>query len=150
MIMHIGVDPGKSGAICSVDEFGFPDVITKADATIRDIWKSLSEVSINHSCKAAIELVNSMPNQGVASTFRFGESYGMLVGLLTAAEVPFIRVRPTAWCKELGLKRKQNESNTNWKNRHKQLAQELFPEMEITHATADALLIAEYCRRKNK
>lgn len=36
----------------------------------------------------------------------------------------------------------------NKKNRHKAKAQQLFPAWHITHATADALLIAEYARRK--
>jgi len=148
-ILYLGIDPGKSGAICSVDVYGNPEIVVKADATNRDMWKALSDVSIDHKCRAVIELVNAMPNQGVASTFRFGESFGILLGLLTAAEIPFERVRPSLWCKEFGLKRRNGESGTDWKNRHKQLAQEMFPGIGITHATADALLIAEYCRRKN-
>lgn len=150
MILYLGIDPGKSGSICSVDVSGGPGIVVRADETYRDMWKGLSEIAANHSCRATIELVNAMPNQGVSSTFKFGESFGVLLGLLTAAEIPFQRVRPTQWCKEFGLKRKSNESNTDWKNRHKQLAQELFPDAEITHATADALLLAEYCRRTNK
>jgi len=35
------------------------------------------------------------------------------------------------------------------KNVSKRRAQELFPEIKITHAIADALLIAEYARRTN-
>ena len=150
MFLFLGVDPGKSGAICSIDHFGNPEVITRADATYRDMWKSLSALSEDNKCKSYIELVHAMPNQGVASTFKFGESYGVLLGLLTAAEVPFERVRPSVWCKELGLKKASGESKSEWKNRHKVLAQELFPGIKVTHATADALLIAEYCRRKNK
>ena len=148
-ILYLGIDPGKSGAICSVDVYGNPEVITKASETNRDMWKAISDIAIVHKCRAVIEQVSAMPNQGVASTFRFGESFGVLLGLLTAAEIPFERVRPSLWCKEFGLKRKQGESGTEWKNRHKQLAQELFPGIATTHAIADALLIAEYCRRKN-
>ena len=144
---YLGIDPGKSGSICGVDSFGNAEVITKTDKTYRDIWNNLKEVG---DCIAVIELVNAMPNQGVVSTFKFGESFGLLLGLLTAASIPFEKVRPTVWCKELGLKRGKGESNTDCKNRHKQLAQELFPDVDVTHATADALLIAEYCRRKNK
>lgn len=150
MSIYLGVDPGKSGAICSVDSHGFPDIVIKADQTNRDICKALKDTAEHNNVrKAVIESVSAMPNQGVASTFKFGESFGVLLGLLTASEIPFERVRPSVWCKEFGLKRKLNESNTDWKNRHKQLAQELFPGISITHATADALLIAEYCRRKN-
>lgn len=147
--IYLGIDPGKSGAICSVNLFGFPETITRLNVTSRDIWNKLSDISVDHQCVAIIELVNAMPNQGVASTFKFGESFGLLLGFLTASGIPFERVRPSVWCKSMGLKRKDKESNTDWKNRHKQLAQELFPDIEITHANADALLIAEYCRRTN-
>tara|TARA_E500000331_G_C17071391_1_gene632766 strand:+ start:219 stop:665 length:447 start_codon:yes stop_codon:yes gene_type:complete len=148
MIDHyLGIDPGKSGAICSIDSGGNATVVTKTDKTYRDIWNKLNGIG---DCVAVIELVNAMPNQGVVSTFKFGESFGLLLGLLTAAGISFERVRPAVWCKEFGLKKKKEESNTDWKNRHKQLAQELFPDVDVTHATADALLIAEYCRRKNK
>jgi hypothetical protein len=34
------------------------------------------------------------------------------------------------------------------KNVSKRRAQELFPQLKVTHATADALLIAEYGRRQ--
>jgi hypothetical protein len=37
--------------------------------------------------------------------------------------------------------------NDDKKQRNKAKAEELFPGQRITHATADALLIAEYCRR---
>ena len=36
---------------------------------------------------------------------------------------------------------------TEKKNRHKDKAALYFPEIAITHAIADALLISEYCRR---
>ena len=147
MTVYLGVDPGKSGAICYVDDLGHAELVVRTSETYRDIWQNVSDLAQSDRCVACIEQVNSMPGQGVASTFKFGESFGLLLGLLTAAEIPFERVRPAAWCKEFGLKRKPNESNTEWKNRHKQLAQELFPDASITHANADALLIAEYCRR---
>jgi len=36
------------------------------------------------------------------------------------------------------------------KNVSKRKAQELFPSMKVTHASADALLIAEYGRRMSQ
>jgi hypothetical protein len=146
---YIGVDPGKSGAICAINSNGDACVVVKTDKSYEKIWSKLLWYGI-HDCEAVVESVNSMPGQGVASTFKFGESFGMLLGLMTASGIPFEKVRPAVWCKELGLKREKGESNTDWKNRHKQLAQKIFPDVDITHATADALLIAEYCRRTNK
>ncbi len=148
---YIGIDPGKSGAICAIDSSGNAWVVVKTDKPYKEIYHELWYATcIKGECFAAIELVHAMPGQGVASTFKFGESFGMLLGLLAVTDVEFEKVRPAVWCKEFGLKKGEEESNTDWKNRHKQLAQELFPDVDVTHATADALLIAEYCRRKNK
>jgi len=84
-----------------------------------------------------------MPGQGVASSFKFGQGYGSLEMALTAAGIPFERVTPQKWQKALGCLTKGQ------KNVSKRKAQELFPTMKVTHATADALLIAEWGRRQN-
>jgi hypothetical protein len=57
---------------------------------------------------------------------------------LTAAGIPFERVRPQAWQKTMGCMSKGDKNVTKSK------AQELFPSMKITHAIADSLLIAKY------
>ena len=79
---------------------------------------------------------------GVKSAFTFGEGFGWLCMALTAAGIPWRTVRPQAWQKELGCLTKGD------KNVSKRKAQALFPELTITHATADALLIAEWLRRQ--
>ena len=146
---YLGVDPGNSGSICAIDLRGQATVVTKTGKSYAHIWDRLFQPRFDNSI-AVIESVHAMPGQGVSSTFKFGQSFGMLLAMLTAANIPYIEVTPVTWCKELGLKKGKGESNTDWKNRHKQLAQEIFPDVDITHATADALLIAEYCRRTNK
>ena len=142
----IGVDPGGSGAIVFI-ETRIDDVwFVKCKETEGDLHGALT---LSHEPSfAMIEKVSSMPGQGVSSTFKFGQSYGFLRGLLIAHEIPFETVTPGKWQKEFGLIRKdKNESGTDKKNRHKARAQELFPSVKVTHANADALLIAEYCRR---
>jgi hypothetical protein len=85
--------------------------------------------------------------QGVKSAFTFGQNYGHLIMALIAAGIPFERVTPRKWQGEFGLLKKPGETDTQKKNRHKQRAAELFPTFRMTHAIADACLIAEYCRR---
>jgi hypothetical protein len=63
---------------------------------------------------------------------------------LTAAGIPFERVTPQKWQKAMGCMTKGD------KNVSKRRAQELFPQLKITHAIADALLIAEYGRKQNQ
>ena len=78
---------------------------------------------------------------GVKSAFTFGQGLGRLEMALTAAGIPFERDRPQAWQKEMKC------MSGGDKNITKRRAQELFPSLKITHANADALLIAEYGRR---
>ena len=96
---------------------------------------------------AYIEKVSSSPQMGVTSAFTFGRGYGFLRGLLTAYNYPFEEVLPRKWQASFGMKKGKDESNTQWKNRLKGKAQQLFPHLKVTLATADALLIAEYGRR---
>jgi hypothetical protein len=61
--------------------------------------------------------------------------------MLVAAGLPFELVSPAMWQRAMGC------LSGGDKNVTKRKAQELFPDLYITHATADALLIAEYGRR---
>ena len=119
----------------------------KMPRTLRDLWTLLDSLKYDVDL-AFIEKVSAMPKQGVSSTFKFGYSAGALEMALVAAGIPYRFVTPVKWCGALGLRKKPGESNTNWKCRHKALAQSLFPQLKITHANADALLIAEYGRRE--
>ena len=85
-----------------------------------------------------------MPGQGVASSFKFGQGFGHLEMALTASGIPHTYVAPQKWQKELQCLTKGD------KNVSKARAQQLFPHIKVTHAIADALLIAEYCRRTIK
>ena len=60
---------------------------------------------------------------------------------LTAAEIPFDIVVPRKWQAALSCLSGGNKNIT------KQRAQQIFPNVKVIHANADALLMAEYCRR---
>jgi crossover junction endodeoxyribonuclease RuvC len=144
-MLFLGIDPGKSGAIAVLG----PDWVDtiKLDNTERDIWEFLTSDTRYAAddgqipCFAMLEQVHSMPGQGVASMFKFGQSYGFLRGILIASNIPFETVTPAKWQGVLGCRSKGDKNVTKAK------AQELFPSEKVTHATADALLLAEYCRR---
>jgi hypothetical protein len=100
---------------------------------------------------AVIEKVHAMPGNGVSGMFKFGMSYGGLRMALIAAGIPFEEVQPRAWQKAMGIPpRSKTESGTQWKNRLKAKAQQLYPAEKVTLAVADALLIATYCQRKQE
>lgn len=144
----IGIDPGQSGGVAWIQD-GKP-CVEKMPETLQDLWGLITDISntVREStrhldCVAYLEQVHSSPQMGVKSSFTFGNGYGHLEMALTAAGIPFERVSPQNWQKALGCLTKGN------KNVSKRKAQELFPQMKVTHATADALLIAEYGRRNN-
>jgi Holliday junction resolvasome RuvABC endonuclease subunit len=149
---YIGIDPGEGGGIAVIemldDKAGsyvqdrvLSHVFTHKlkGATERDVWHMLAGVEPGF---AIIEQVHSSPQMGVCSSFTFGKSYGFLRGILTATGIPFDEVSPQKWQKAMGCMTKGN------KNVSKAKAQQLFPHLKVTHAIADALLLAEYARRE--
>lgn len=76
--------------------------------------------------------------------FQFGQNYGTLRTSLHAVGIPFDEVLPKTWQKFIGVVKQKGEDKTSWKNRLKAKAQQLFPNIHVTLATADALLIARY------
>ena len=143
----IGIDPGQSGGIAWTHEDGMR--VEKMPDTIQGVWELVSHIVDNTAqiyrhteFKAYLEQVHSMPGQGVSSSFKFGNGFGHLEMALTAAGIPFERVTPQRWQKAMVCMTKGD------KNVSKRRAQELFPSLKITHAIADALLIAEYGKRE--
>ena len=150
---YIGIDPGGSGGIAIIgyarsyiaDRRGpkIPPLEFTThkfkDATERDVWYMLAGLDPGF---AVIEAVHSSPQMGVKSSFTFGKSYGFLRGILTASGIPFDEVSPQKWQKAMGC------LTGGDKNKSKQKAQQLFPHLKVTHAIADALLLAEFCRRE--
>lgn len=142
--LYIGCDPGKSGAIAVLTADGRVVVVVRLDTTEHDIVESLRMVIEGRTCRATLERVSAMPKQGVSSTFKFGASYGFLRGMLVALQIPFEEVTPQKWQQAMKCR------SGGDKNVTKAAAQRKWPKENIVHATADALLIAEYCRQNAK
>lgn len=150
----IGIDPGGTGGGIAVINGTNPQTYktTAMPTTVRDLVDWLAQFA-GPSTWAFIEEVHSFPGQGVSSTFAFGQNYGELRGVLSALSkttgMRWQTVGPKEWQSALKLRKKgKEESKTQWKNYLKGVAQQMFPLADVTLKTADALLLAEYCRRK--
>jgi len=138
--LFIGIDPGKSGGICATN--GTISICSKCPGTVADMVGVLSAMlDIDSNPMCVIESVHSMPGQGVASTFTFGTNYGMWLGILASLQVPYIQVTPSKW---MGIYGARPKDKTARKNHLKHLAQQRYPKLSITLATADAVLLAHY------
>lgn len=134
----MGIDPGKTGAIAFLDDSGrFVDVFDFIDA-FGPLAERRSDVAF-----CFLEEVHSMPGQGVASTFSFGENFGWWKGVLTAFGIPFRTIRPQDWQKNLVPKKTSSEKPGLY------VARQMFPEAPLgrkkDHNRADAILIAKVC-----
>lgn len=138
--LFIGIDPGKGGGIAATT--GDLSIATKCPGTVADMADLLDKlVDMGEKPFAIIESVHSMPGQGVKSTFTFGQGYGSWLGILAALRIPYMQVSPQKWMKHYGTMPKVKKDR---KNHLKHLAQQRYPELPITLATSDAVLLCHY------
>ena len=152
--LYIGIDPGESGGIAGLNGEGRVVLIEAMPPTDADILRVLRVMlaSVHDpDAFAVVERVGASPQMGVSSAFKFGGSARAVRMALTAVGIPYDQVLPTKWQTLLSCRTGGGElgkrSATEAKNITKRRAQELWPERRITHNVADALLLAEYCRR---
>lgn len=142
----LGIDPGQAGGMAIIDNGTLVECVAmpSTEHDINDFFERNKDVDV-----AYLEQVHSMPQQGVASTFKFGVSYGFLRGILVANKIPFEDVTPMKWQKALGMNAKKGETKIKHKNDLKGKAQQLFPKQKFTLKNCDAALIAYYGYKKN-
>lgn len=146
----IGIDPGKHGGIAVIDESGGVVEVAKMPDTPQDLLELLERYKDGTVC--VLERVGGMPGNAANAMFNFGKGYGHLQMALLALHIPTVDVTPNKWEKHYQLGSSGKYTKTEWKNRLKAKAQQLFPHLgkKITLATCDALLIAEYGRQTIK
>ena len=84
------------------------------------------------------------PGQPGSAMFKFGRNLGVIQGIAAALRFRVEMVRPQKWQTALGLGNSRGMTKTEWKNKLKAKAQQLYPNIPVTLQTADALLILEY------
>ena len=148
----IGIDPGLSGAIASISPAGitFIDcpIIKVSGKTKPNPTLMASELSqlVTPNSIIIIENVHAMPGQGVTSMFSFGMGYGCWLGIIAALNIPVEFVTPQCWKKYYNLGPDKESSRVT--------ALQLFPsqanelKLKKHHGRAEALLLAEFLRRK--
>lgn len=110
----IGIDPGASGAVAILDHEGdlievwdIPTVEIKSGKTVKKrISPEMFAAEIRnwqdaHSCYT--EKVSAMPGQGVSSMFQFGESLGIIRGIMAGMAIPLTLVTPANWKRDMKL-----------------------------------------------
>ena len=143
----IGVDPGASGGIAFIN--GDEVLAIRMPETEADILEVLGWYPGERKF-AVLESVHAGPKMASSAAFKFGCGFGGLRMALIANKIPHELVSAVRWQKEMGLVqkgRKLGEGDSAKKQAAKRKAQELYPSIKVTHAIADALLLATFCKR---
>jgi hypothetical protein len=150
MKVILAIDPGASGGM-AVSAFGkischaLPPTEGDRLELIRG-FKQAADVE-QVECECVLEQVGGFAGkrQPGSAMFKFGAGYGFLVGVVQALGIKLELVRPQVWQKAFGLGTAAGcARKSEWKNKLKAEAQRRFPQLPVTLATADALLILEW------
>jgi len=154
--IYIGVDPGSTGAMAFLYYSTTPDIIMEINiydyeggGALREL-RQIAGLNLQNICHVIIEAVHAMPGQGVSSTFKFGVSYGKVIGWVEALGYPHEFVTPAKWKKEMYDSAARLK---DLKEQSRQLAIRFYPDAEKflkrkkDHNRAESLLLAGYCKR---
>ena len=156
----IGIDPGKGGGIACIDKGFevcdmpvFEEVVRKKKKKIfdkRGISETLKRMTKDtDEILVYIEQQRPWPGEGVISSFTAGRGCGLLEGILTCLNIPYVFVTAQRWQKVFGIVKTRNTKNASFA-----FCSALFPTAtlktergRILDGRSDALLIAEYGKR---
>lgn len=149
---YLGIDPGADGGFAVLGNGPAPviaDVFPTLGAGID--WATWSTRLGHYGVTVAVvEKVHSMPGQGVRSMFSMGHNLGMIEGILIARHIPYLLVAPQTW------KRVILRDSDRDKAAAIAFCRRAWPDTDLRRSErarlahdgkADALCIAEYCRR---
>ncbi len=160
---YVGIDPGLEGAIAVVRDSGEPYYISKMPVVE---YKSAGATKFKYDIPSLVNIFNlietgfndfsfciesqsAAPEQGLVSTCKLCDGYGVLKGLAYSTGKAITLVRPAIWKKDMlaGMAQEKNSSLLIVEKLYKDLIKEVY-EDRLDHNIADAVLIAEWGRRQ--
>lgn len=149
----LGIDPGMNGGLAILDGNSaivevMPTAANQLDLAALTRWLKQQEIDM-----VFLEEVHAIYKVAAAHTFKFGRVFGAVEGVIAALGLPYELVPPKVWQKEVH----KPDKKISAKERSALAVSRLFPLMDlrasedcrtIHDGMADALLIAEYGKRK--
>ena len=158
----LGVDPGArgglgvldlddAGRVCGLALHRTPRMAVLRNKKLREEYDpaamhallvaALDGWPVALEAEVALEAQGARPGQGVASSYRTGLGFGLWLGLVVAARVPYRIVQPLAWKRHAGLLGAPKRAS-------RLRAQERFPSLGVIRpldeGPAEGLLIAAF------
>ena len=175
--VYLGIDPGNTGAVVrlcgrKVETYVMPIIEGKFDHS--GLTKIFCKFSVEKTYAVCLEEVHAIYGSSASGTFTFGGVFHSCEQVLCDFELPYMLVQPKVWQKEMfqGVaelrkpstkiksgprKGKSTKGRRDTKAMALIAAKRLFPTVDLRaterckkphDGIVDAILIAEYCRRK--
>ena len=135
---------------CSIQVFDTPTMLVAGEKNKRRYNTAAMAALLKPYCSdvlVILENVHSMPKQGVASSFSFGQGLGMWQGIIAAFGLPLEMPSPQRWKKEMLADQGKDKDASRFR------AIQLFPSLadQLSRVKddgrAEAILMAEFGRR---
>jgi crossover junction endodeoxyribonuclease RuvC len=142
----VAIDPGSSSGALSFYFPSHPNRIHSEDLPV--VNREINGAALAERLRlmdpeiGIVEIASSMPRQGIASAFRYGNAYGVINGVAAALQIPIHRVSPQRWKKHFKL--------SSDKELSRGLAIRLFPACahhfarKSDHNRAESALLAKF------
>jgi crossover junction endodeoxyribonuclease RuvC len=150
---YVGVDPGQKGGLALIKE-GLAVEYEIMPPTVKGIMEWLEKVNYyafteKHQIAMVVELAQAFPGAGAVGMFNYGRHFGGFEALAVSFDIPYHEVRPAVWKKDMGLNAKKVSAIS--------MCERLFPTVNLVFprhkkqhdGVAEAILIAEWGRRKD-
>ena len=143
MSILLGIDPGRKGALATLDTETLRVTCHDMPDTTNELHDLIAGLPLIKLC--ALEKPFYPAAIGVTNAAKIAEAYGTLRGALQWRDIPFREVRPAEWKKALNL--------SSHKAASREKAGQFFPDDAAQFARvkddgrAEAALLAWYCLR---
>ena len=153
MILNMAIDPGASGGVAwresdgSIHSMPLKPLYGDVFAIMNFLEK---RVNVFTDFIFERQLGAGGEKSNPTRSFRFGEGYGMMVGVVACNSRPSSMrfILPQRWMKATTpMKSNEFETRSLWKAHLADIARKKFPHGKVTLATADALLLLDYAIR---
>lgn len=172
MRTYLSIDPGSKGFVTIRYPQGYFDFIPLEGCDFRKLAMRFAMLREETDTFAVMEEVHAIFGSSAKATFSFGETNGILKGILIATGIPYQLVQPKTWQKEIWINQdmvvdykkvtvkgvEQTRKEVNTKQTSFNAAKRLFPDIDLRKNErcknlddnkCDSLLICEYARRRN-
>lgn len=146
MTRHLGIDPGKAGALALLDDETGRLVCWDIPGTTRELHDLIAGLPMITGC--FLEKLHAGPQMGRTTIATMFMNYGALKGALSWRDIPFEEVRPNIWKPAYGL--------SGDKNLSREKAGQMFPldahyfARKKDDGRAEAAILAHYAATRRR